>query len=109
MLLKARGDADYRIHLTYPIEDIDAARQKDWQKEQAKERKRKKKDVRPDWAPQVQSLGAFLADKPHLAEKLRIVGEDQPHVIDLGDSLAQAWPSLLPQTHKPSSAGQPGE
>lgn len=95
MLLKARGDADYRIHLTYPIEDIDATRQEDWQKEQAKERKRKKKNVRPDWSPQLHGLNAFLAENPHLARKLSIVGEDKPHLIDLGDSLKEAWPSLL--------------
>jgi hypothetical protein len=41
MLFKARGDADYTIHLTYPIDEIDKARQADWKKEQNKERKRK--------------------------------------------------------------------
>ena len=45
MLLDARGeDADFTIHLTYPIDEIDVERKKDWEKEQGKERKRKEKN-----------------------------------------------------------------
>ena len=58
MLLEARGvNAAYAIHLTYPIDEIDNERQADWEKEQAKERVRKKKNpatkkpVREDWSP----------------------------------------------------------
>ena len=48
MLFKARGDADYTIHLTYPIDEIDKARQADWKKEQNKERKRKLTNPKQD-------------------------------------------------------------
>ncbi len=43
MLWKARGDADYKVHLTYPVEEIDKERKADWVKEQNKERKKKEK------------------------------------------------------------------
>jgi beta-lactamase superfamily II metal-dependent hydrolase len=43
MLLNARGDANYEIHLTYPTEEIDVERTNDWNKEQIKEKNRKKK------------------------------------------------------------------
>jgi hypothetical protein len=98
MLIDARGDADYRIHLTYPIEEIDVAREHDWKKEQAKEKNKKKKNpqikVRPDWSPQEHGLTAFLGEHAELAEKVGIVDADKPHVIDLGEPLGKVWPSL---------------
>jgi beta-lactamase superfamily II metal-dependent hydrolase len=42
MLLGARGDEDYTVHLSYPVQQIDAERKKDWQKEQTKEKKSEK-------------------------------------------------------------------
>ena len=64
MLLDARGDADYTIHLTYPIEEIDVARQDDWIKEKKKEKRKQEKKpntkVRPDWSPPKHSPAAFL-------------------------------------------------
>jgi hypothetical protein len=99
MLLDARGDADYTIHLTYPIAEIDAARQDDWIKEQKKEKRKQEKKpntkVRPDWSPQKHSLAAFLVDNGGLADKVKIVAPDKPHVIDLGEPLGKAWPSLV--------------
>ena len=98
MLLDARGDADYRIHLTYPIEEVDVAREDDWKKEQAKEKKRKKKnpnkELRADWSPQKHSIADFLAKHPELADKVRVVDADKPHVIDLAEPLGDSWPSL---------------
>ena len=41
---RAARTQDYTIHLTYPIEDIDVERKKDWEKEQGKEKKRKEKN-----------------------------------------------------------------
>lgn len=90
MLLEARGaDADYTIHLTYPLGTIDADRQADWEKEQAKEKARKKKNpatkkpVREDWSPRKHSLGAFFKDNPKMVRKLSIVEEGKPHLINL--------------------------
>jgi hypothetical protein len=51
MLLDARGDADYTIHLTYPIEEIDVARQDDWIKEKKRRRGNKKKSQTQRCAP----------------------------------------------------------
>lgn len=91
MLLEARGDANYAVHLTYPVEEIDVGRKADWEKEQAKEvrRKQSKPDlqVREDWSPDKHSVTAFLAANPEFAKKVSIVAEDKPHVIDLHDKL----------------------
>ncbi len=87
MLLNARGDADYTIHLTYPVEEIDAGRKQDWEKEQAKEKNKKQKNpnakVRPDWSPEEHSLQALFDEHEDFGQKVSIVEEDQPHVIDL--------------------------
>ncbi|UPK29568.1 MBL fold metallo-hydrolase [Bradyrhizobium sp. 195] len=94
MLLQARGaDADYTIHLTYPVEEIDIARQADWEKEQAKEKARKKKNpaskkpIRENWSPAKHSLGALFKNNPKLAGKVVIVNPDKPHLIDLLEPL----------------------
>jgi hypothetical protein len=87
MLLDARGDTDYTIHLTYPIQDIDAGRKQDWEKEQAKERNKQKKNpnkrVRSDWSPEEHSLGSLFDKHKDFGKKVSIVEDDRPHVIDL--------------------------
>jgi beta-lactamase superfamily II metal-dependent hydrolase len=95
MLLDARGaDADYTIHLTYPLAEIDEGRKADWEKEQAKEKARKKKNpaskkgVREDWSPETHGLVAFFGKNPKMAKKLSIiVEENKPHLIDLLEPL----------------------
>ena len=93
MLLEARGNDPFALHLTYPIEEIDAARKLDWEHEQSKERTKKAKgrrtkDPRPDWSPKKHSLAAFFTkDRLAPGQELRIAGETAPHVIDLGDQL----------------------
>ncbi len=91
MLFNARGNSGYTVHFTYPVDTVDAARQKDWAKEQQKERSRRKKnpaqEVRPDWSPAEHSLAAFLQDHDDFAAKFRIVQEGEPHVINLLDEL----------------------
>ncbi len=83
MLLDARDDADYTIHLTYPVDEIDAERKNDWIKEQAKEKARKAKKVRPDWSPAKHSLAALIAAHKKLNDKIKIVPEHGRHLIDL--------------------------
>lgn len=94
MLLDARGNEDYEIHLTYPIDEIDEARQDDWEKARAKEQKKKKKNptkkVRPKWSHVKHSMSAFFDDNPEFAEKVRIVDADKPHLIDLLDEVGLA-------------------
>jgi hypothetical protein len=90
MLLAARGeDADFTIHFTYPVAEIDIERKKDWEKEQGKEKARKKKNakvkVRKDWSPAANSLAAFFAAHKKFAKKLSIVDVKAPHLIDLLD------------------------
>lgn len=91
MLLEARGDAEFTVHLTYPIEEIDVGRKADWEKEQAKERARKKSKpsvkVREDWSGEKHSIGAFLSANKGFAKQVGFVAEDEPHVIDLHDKL----------------------
>jgi len=87
MLLDARGDADYTIHITYPIDDIDVERKKDWEKEQTKEKNKKKKNpdkkVRANWSRKKHSLSALFDDNEDFAKKVRIVEVDEPHVVNL--------------------------
>lgn len=87
MLYKARGQADYKIHLTYSIPDIDKKREEDWKKQQDKERKLKAKhpdkEVREDWLPAKHRLTAFFEAHQDIAKKISIVEEGKPHVIDL--------------------------
>ena len=77
--------------MTYPIDEIDAERARDWKKEQQKEKNRKKKNsktkVRANWSPKKHSLKAFFAAHKTLAKKVKIVGDTGAHVIDLGDKL----------------------
>jgi hypothetical protein len=77
--------------LTYPIEEIDAAREADWQQHQAIEKKKQlekpEKKVRPDWSPATQSLASFLAENENFAKKIHIVPDGQPYLIDLFDKV----------------------
>lgn len=93
MLLDERGeDADFTIHLTYPIDEIDAGRKADWEKEQNKEKARKKKNpnvkVRANWSAKKNSLAAFFAAHKKFAKKVVIVDGAEPHVIDLLDKVS---------------------
>lgn len=91
MLLDARGNEDYAVHLTYPVQDIDEARKDDWVKEQTKEKNKKKKNpnikVRPNWSAKKHSLTALFKEHKDFAKKVSIVEEGKPHVIDLLDKV----------------------
>jgi hypothetical protein len=91
MLLDERGNDEITMHFTYPIEEIDVEREKDWIKEQQKEVKRKQKDpektVRPDWSAAEHSLGAFFKAQENFAKKISIVEAKKPYVINLIDEL----------------------
>jgi beta-lactamase superfamily II metal-dependent hydrolase len=92
-LWDARGDADYVVHLTYPIAEIDAARKAEWQKHQRAEKNRQEKaklkgkpgkDPRADWSDEEHSLGALFAANPKFAEKLSTINDDnERHIINL--------------------------
>jgi hypothetical protein len=87
MLLDESGDKEFTIHLTYPIDEIDVEREKDWKKEQQKEKTRKKKNskvtVRENWSPKKHSLKTFFTNHKDFAKKVSIVEEGEPHVINL--------------------------
>jgi beta-lactamase superfamily II metal-dependent hydrolase len=91
MLWKARGDADYQVHLTYPVKDIDKERKADWEKEQNKEKKKKLKNpkikLRANWSPAKHSLQGVFDKNGAFAKKLRIVDPAKPHLINLLDAL----------------------
>jgi hypothetical protein len=91
MLRDARKDDNFLIHLTYPLEELDAGRKEDWKKEQAKEKARKTKNprikVRSNWSEGNNSLRAFFADHPELAKQVRFVEKGKSHVIDLLDKV----------------------
>jgi hypothetical protein len=87
MLSTARGDDEYQIHLTYPIDEIDVLRKKDWETERGKEIKRHAKNqavkVRAEWSDATNSLAAFLDDNPDVNDRIVIVEDGVPHTIDL--------------------------
>jgi hypothetical protein len=91
MLLDVRGDEQFTIHLTYPIQDIDVERKKDWEEEQQKEKTRKNKNpnvqVREDWSDKKHSLASFFAAHKDFAKKVSIVEDGKPHVINLLDDV----------------------
>lgn len=91
MLLDESVNAKVTVHLTYPIKEIDVEREKDWNKEQQKEKTRKKKNsnvkVREDWSPKKHSLTAFFAAHQDFASKVRIVEDSNPHTINLLEPL----------------------
>jgi hypothetical protein len=91
MLLDARGGEEFTIHCTYPIDEIDVERKKDWQRQQRKEKSGKKKNpklaVRENWSPKKHGLTAFFKDNKDFAKKVSIVEEGKPYVIDLFDKV----------------------
>jgi len=106
MLFAARPNADFTLYLTYPVDEIDEEREKDWIKEQKSEKKRRAEKktaaakaqvkVRTNWSHAKHSLAGFFAANPLKAgQKIAIVPAKKGHVIDLGsDKLADAWPEL---------------
>lgn len=91
MLVLARKKKPMTIHLTYPIDVIDAARKLDWNEQQAKEKKKKaaggKKKPRENWSASKHGVGPFLDAKLAAGQKIKIVDAKKPHVIDLLDPL----------------------
>ena len=75
MLLDERGDEDYTIHLTYPIDEIDVERKKE-----------AKKKGKP-WSPKKDGLASFFAENKEFAKKVVIVDEKEPHLIHLLDEI----------------------
>jgi hypothetical protein len=75
MVLAERGNEKYTVHLTYPIDEIDAERKKEC-----------KKKGKP-WSPKKQSLAALLDANPNFAKKIKIVSENKPHLINLLDKM----------------------
>jgi hypothetical protein len=87
MLADARGDDEYTIHLTYPIDEIDVERKNDWDTQRADEQRRHADDssvkVRAKWSNAKNSLAAYLADNPDVNDRLEFVTDGVPHIIDL--------------------------
>ncbi|MDF2773480.1 MAG: hypothetical protein K0S86_2977 [Geminicoccaceae bacterium] len=90
MLFQARGKSPFVVHLTYPVEEIDAKRKADWNTQRAKEKARKAKKpgtkVRPNWSATKHGLVAFFRDTPlATGQRVRVVEDGKAHVIDLLD------------------------
>jgi hypothetical protein len=87
MLWKARGDADYQVHLTYPLAEIDNERKADWVKEQNKGKNKKLKNpkikVRANWSPAKHGLEAMFDKNPKFLKKVQFVDAGKPHLIEL--------------------------
>lgn len=92
MLVQSRQDADYTLHFTYPLKDIDEERKRDWNKEQSKEKARAKKKagakVRSNWSPKKHGLVALLTDSQELAKRINVVGANGSNMINLLDDVS---------------------
>ena len=78
MLFKARGGEPFSIHLTYPVDEIDAGRKADWEK----------KPVKGNWSPEKHGLAALFAKTKFTKDqKIEIADKMKPHVINLLDPL----------------------
>jgi hypothetical protein len=91
MLFRARGRAPLAIHLTYPIAEIDEAREQEWVKQQAAEKARAAAGgakAREDWSADRHGLASFFG-QAGLApgQTIHVVDAEKPHVIDLLDPL----------------------
>jgi hypothetical protein len=90
MIFEARRSDPFDIHLTYPIEEIDAARAADWKTAQAREKKNRTRPVRENWSTARHSLAALLKKtKLKTGQSIHIVDPQTPHVIDLLEPLAR--------------------
>jgi hypothetical protein len=91
MLLDARGNDEFAIHLTYPVSEIDTGRKAEWNKQRDKEVAKKKKKpntkVRETWSDKKHSLASFFTANKAFGKKVQFVEKDKPHVIDLLDEL----------------------
>ena len=91
MLLDARGNDEFAIHLTYPVSEIDTGRKAEWNKQREKEVAKKKKKpntkVRETWSDKKHSLASFFTANKAFGKKVQFVEKDKPHVIDLLDEL----------------------
>jgi hypothetical protein len=91
MLLDARGNDAFAIHLTYPVSEIDTGRKAEWNKQRDKEAAQKKKKpntkVRETWSNKKHSLASFFTSNKAFGKKVQLVEKDKPHVIDLLDEL----------------------
>ena len=87
MLFAARGNDSFVLHFTYPIPEIDAARRVDWDKKR-EEARRKGKTLRA-WSDARDKLETFFrtANVPNRKQRIAIVPDTQPHVLDLADPL----------------------
>ena len=71
------------MYFTYPIDKIDVDREKDWDKEQRKEKKEGKK-VCPNWKPAVNSLRALLDKDDATLHRIKEIDKDGgSHLIEL--------------------------
>jgi len=86
-LFEVRPDSPFTLHLTYPVGEIDKKRKEEWEKQQKKEKTHKKPGgiVREEWSDEKHSLKALLNEKLAPGQKLSIVVNGEPHVIDLLD------------------------
>jgi hypothetical protein len=92
MLFDARPGADFDIHLCYPIAEVDSERRKDWEKQQASEKRRRDKapvadratkTVRKDWSDTVNGLASLFQARGFPAGRLHVVPDHGGHVIEL--------------------------
>jgi hypothetical protein len=88
MLLAARPTATFTMHFTYPIDEIDVAREADWKKERDKEIA-KGKPPRPVWNHAVNALRPVIDGLDTNRHKVTTIDADATgRVLDLLSPIA---------------------
>lgn len=77
MLLAARGDEKYTVHLTYPLDELDAGRKAAWAKQH--------KTVK--WSAPKQSIAALFKNEPAFAKKFKFGDGKKAQLIELLDKV----------------------
>ena len=78
------GPANYLVHFSYPLREIDLQREENWNKARAKSRQgRSAQSRRPPWTPEDHALVSFMELHLRFARKVSIGKVGVPHLIDL--------------------------
>lgn len=92
MLFKARSTANYRMYFTYPINQLDEERRKEWEKQRARETTKKmskpEPQIREPWDQEKQSIAELFKSKGlKEGQDYSVLVDGQIHSIDLFDQM----------------------
>lgn len=91
MLIEARGTANYRMYFTYPIDQLDEERRKEWEKQRARETTKNARkpgvQIRAPWDQEKQSIAELFKSKGLKEGQSYFILGAQDHSINLLDPI----------------------